>query len=422
MSAFNTFTGKTVDDAITEACRFFAIERDKLEVEIVSGGSTGIFGLVGKKKAQIKARRRLDPAVEALIQEEELKAQAAAKSAAQASAQAVTQPSGRNIDQAQGRNAAPAASRPPQETSREADRNGRGAQTSQPGQAGRNGQDGQEGQSSQADRNGQSGQTARNGQDGQDGQPGRDARNGQDRQGGQTGQARPPKPREARPARPQKPREPREPRDHRPERPKRPEPSQAKADPRPQFRDDARPRPESPEFLDDDLPAGQDQSPATPELLALAAEVMGRLLTPILEQAPKMEIEGTASRVNVLIEDEEHSGLLIGREGQTLAALQYLANRMVARRWESPVRVQINTGEYREKQDDNLRKMALYLADKARNLGRPQSTKPLSSYHRRVIHMALQGDETVQTRSKGDGPMKRVIIVPRRPKAEAQPQ
>jgi len=149
---------------------------------------------------------------------------------------------------------------------------------------------------------------------------------------------------------------------------------------------------------------------------------MNRLLVPILEQEPKMEIDGTASRVNVLIQDEEHSGLLIGREGQTLAALQYLANRIVARRWETPVRVQINTGEYREKQDDNLRKMALYLADKAKNLGRPQSTKPLSSYHRRVIHMALQNDETIQTRSKGDGPMKRVIIVPKRPKVEAAAQ
>jgi len=91
----------------------------------------------------------------------------------------------------------------------------------------------------------------------------------------------------------------------------------------------------------------------------------------------------------------------------------------MARRWESPVRVQINTGEYREKQDDSLRKMAIYLADKAKNLGRPQSTKPLSSYHRRVIHLTLQEDDTIQTRSKGDGPMKRVIIVPRRPKGDA---
>ena len=71
MSDFNTFTGKTVDDAINEACRFFSTQRDKLEVEIITGGSTGIFGLVGKKKAQIRAKRRQDPAMAARMLEEE---------------------------------------------------------------------------------------------------------------------------------------------------------------------------------------------------------------------------------------------------------------------------------------------------------------------------------------------------------------
>jgi spoIIIJ-associated protein len=330
MSDFNTFTGKTVDDAITEACRFFATERDKLEVEILSGGSTGIFGLMGKKKAQVRARRRLDPALTALIEEDERQAKAAA---------CACPPAG-DAPQEEARESAPQNSQQPQER----------------GQRGR--------------------------------APRRD--------------------------KPQNHREPREPR---PERPRREHPAQAKAEQRPQNGPEHRA-----ESLDDDLPEGQDLSPASAELIALTTEIMNRLLVPILEQEPKMDIDGTASRVNVLIQDEEHSGLLIGREGQTLAALQYLANRIVARRWETPVRVQINTGEYREKQDDNLRKMALYLADKAKNLGRPQSTKPLSSYHRRVIHMALQNDETIQTRSKGDGPMKRVIIVPKRPKVEAAAQ
>ncbi|MBI9087557.1 MAG: RNA-binding protein, partial [Desulfobacterales bacterium] len=53
------------------------------------------------------------------------------------------------------------------------------------------------------------------------------------------------------------------------------------------------------------------------------------------------------------------------------------------------------------------------LAEKADSMGRTQSTKPLSSYHRRVVHLALQDNETVFTRSKGDGPMKRVLIVPK---------
>lgn len=370
MSDFNTFTGKTVDDAIGEACRFFSSERERLEIEIISGGSTGIFGLVGKKKAQIKARRRVDPAVAALMREEERQAQAASREARQSvaetsrddarAAEVVRSDSG-EAAAAPASEAQPQGGQPPRE--RERGPRQRDQRRERP-------------------------------------QRQREPREPRERvEAGDNGS-------QAREAR-----EPREPRDQRPQRPRR----EAQAKP-PRPKSEPRVRTSS---LDDDLPEGQDTSPASPELIALATEIIQRLLTPILEQEPRMEIDGTASRVNVCIQDEEHSGLLIGREGQTLAALQYLANRIMARRWESPVRVQINTGEYREKQDDSLRKMALYLADKARNLGRPQSTKPLSSYHRRVIHLTLQEDDTIQTRSKGDGPMKRVIIVPRRPKGEA---
>ncbi|MEG6551505.1 Jag N-terminal domain-containing protein, partial [Desulfocurvibacter africanus] len=59
MSEYKEFTGKSLDDAIKEACDFYALERGKLEIEIISGGSSGIFGLVGKKKAVVKARPRV---------------------------------------------------------------------------------------------------------------------------------------------------------------------------------------------------------------------------------------------------------------------------------------------------------------------------------------------------------------------------
>ncbi|MFZ5427237.1 MAG: Jag N-terminal domain-containing protein [Thermodesulfobacteriota bacterium] len=350
MSDFNTFSGKTVDDAIGEACRFFATERDKLEVEIITGGSTGIFGLVGKKKAQIRARRRIDPALAALIKEDERQAKSArdSKAARQAGPGQPAEPVEVQTEPREVQPEAPVEmpssgerSRKPREQGRDRPRKGR----------------------------------EHKGESGGDPRQERAVKEQSDRQ--------------------------------RPERQR-----QEKPKPAPRQRR---------EHDEDDSPEGHDQTPASPELIALAGEIMTRLLTPILEQEPRMEIEGTAGRLSILIQDEEHSGLLIGREGQTLAALQYLANRIMARLWETPVRVQVNTGEYREKQDDNLRKMAAFLADKARNLGRPQSTKPLSSYHRRVIHLALQGDETIQTRSKGDGPMKRVIIVPRRSKPDQPP-
>ena len=59
MSEFKTFSGKTVDEAMQEACRILGAPREKLEVEILSGGSSGIFGLVGKKKAQVRALIRV---------------------------------------------------------------------------------------------------------------------------------------------------------------------------------------------------------------------------------------------------------------------------------------------------------------------------------------------------------------------------
>ena len=346
MNEFNTFTGKTVDEAISAACRFFGTERDKLVVEILSGGSTGIFGLVGKKKAEIKARRRQDPAVAALLENEEH--------------------SGEQVPRAEANESKPRAETTGRERPRGKSRNGKpGKQASATPKT-------EEAAPEQATRE----------------------------------QRAAPLPRAARePAA---------------------KPVAGEASPEQALAREPVAAPAAKEifaesaFLDDDLPEASDEaqnvdaSPASPELLAKAQEIMERLVVPILGEKPAMEVSGTAGRVNVTIDDEKHSGLLIGREGQTLAALQYLANRILARRVDSPVRLRLNTGEYREKQDDNLRKLAVFLADKARALGRPQSTRPLSSYHRRVIHMTLQDDETVQTRSKGEGAMKRVIIAPKR--------
>ena len=344
MNEFNIFTGKTVDEAISAACRFFGTERDKLVVEILSGGSTGIFGLVGKKKAEIKARRRHDPAVAALLENEER--------------------AGEPAPRAETNESKPRAETAGRERPRGKSRGGKSGKP----------------------------QSAVNPK----------AEEAAPEQAFKREQRAAPEPRAAR----------------------EPSPNPVSKEAAPQQRAAREPvaAPAAKEafaeqaFPDDDLAEAPDEaqhidaSPASPELLAKAQEIMERLVTPILGEKPVMAVDGTTGRVNVTIDDEKHSGLLIGREGQTLAALQYLANRILARRVDSPVRLRLNTGEYREKQDDNLRKLAIFLADKTKSLGRPQSTRPLSSYHRRVIHMTLQDDETVQTRSKGEGAMKRVII------------
>ncbi|MFO7876571.1 MAG: R3H domain-containing nucleic acid-binding protein, partial [Desulfovermiculus sp.] len=95
----------------------------------------------------------------------------------------------------------------------------------------------------------------------------------------------------------------------------------------------------------------------------------------------------------------------------------------VAKSWPDRVYVQLDAGGYRQRQDDQVRQKALYLAQKVKDSGKAQSTKPMSSYHRRLVHLSLQDDTDIITRSKGDGPMKRVLItLKRRKEPEASQQ
>lgn len=150
------------------------------------------------------------------------------------------------------------------------------------------------------------------------------------------------------------------------------------------------------------------------ELEAKALEIVEKLLRPLADREFKTDLAIEHGSVHASVQWEGDAGLLIGREGQTLAALQYLASRMLSHSFNAALRVQLDIGDYRRKQDEKLRGLAVSLAEKARQTGRSWSTRPLSSYHRRVIHMCLQDAHDVQTRSSGDGPLKRVVISPRR--------
>lgn len=144
-------------------------------------------------------------------------------------------------------------------------------------------------------------------------------------------------------------------------------------------------------------------------LESAAREIVTRLTEPFLGEATIAVTIGN-DRVRVSITGVEDSGLLIGRDGQNLASLQYLVTRMLSNRMKALLRVQIDAGDYRERQDERLRELAATLAEKVKTGGRPQVTRPLSSYHRRIIHLALQDDPLVQTHSKGEGEMKRVMV------------
>lgn len=106
----------------------------------------------------------------------------------------------------------------------------------------------------------------------------------------------------------------------------------------------------------------------------------------------------------------EHIGILIGKRGQTLDSLQYLANRVANKHQEGYVRVKLDTENYRARREETLRHLAKNIAHKVKRNRRPVALEPMNPYERRIIHSALQSDPYVMTHSEGEEPFRKVVI------------
>lgn len=107
-------------------------------------------------------------------------------------------------------------------------------------------------------------------------------------------------------------------------------------------------------------------------------------------------------------------GILIGRRGETLDALQYLTSLKINRGQENYTRVTLDTENYRAKREDTLIRLANRMANRAVKTGRKVSLEPMNPYERRIIHSALQANEAVDTHSEGDEPNRHVVITLRK--------
>lgn len=108
----------------------------------------------------------------------------------------------------------------------------------------------------------------------------------------------------------------------------------------------------------------------------------------------------------------EDAGLIIGKGGATLNALQLLVQTAITRRVQRPIRVIVDASRYREKRRSDLINLALKAADRARTEKRPIRLRNLSPAERRIIHMTLQPDPTVFTVSEGEEPNRVVLVAP----------
>ena len=107
----------------------------------------------------------------------------------------------------------------------------------------------------------------------------------------------------------------------------------------------------------------------------------------------------------------EHMGILIGKRGQTLDSLQYLANRVANKHQEGYVRVKLDTENYRARREETLRYLAKNIAHKVKRNRRPVALEPMNPYERRIIHSALQSDPYVMTHSEGEEPFRKVVTL-----------
>jgi len=106
----------------------------------------------------------------------------------------------------------------------------------------------------------------------------------------------------------------------------------------------------------------------------------------------------------------DNLGVLIGKHGQTLDALQYLTNLAAHRDSENRIRITLDVEDYRKRREETLIRLAHRLADKVKIRGEKVVLEPMSPQERKIIHMALQNEQRVTTYSEGEEPFRKVVI------------
>ena len=162
----------------------------------------------------------------------------------------------------------------------------------------------------------------------------------------------------------------------------------------------------------------ETQMPKEPKVFAVAEpgsveEKIEIFLKGLLERMGSQAVphawkgEGNTYKVELVGED---LGYLIGRRGDTLDALQHLANYTINRGVEGHIRISVDAEEYREKREESLRRYARKKAQQVLKARRRTTLEPMNAYERHVVHAALQDMENVTTHSTGTEPNRRVVI------------
>ncbi|MBS6558846.1 MAG: protein jag [Clostridiales bacterium] len=130
---------------------------------------------------------------------------------------------------------------------------------------------------------------------------------------------------------------------------------------------------------------------------------------------------GVDAKVDIQYDEQSHNmdmnligddmGILIGKRGQTLDSLQYLLSLYINKESDTYIRFKLDTENYRERRKKTLENLAKNIAFKVKRMRKPVALEPMNPYERRVIHSALQNDRYVCTKSEGEEPYRKVVIM-----------
>ncbi|MBO7093811.1 MAG: protein jag [Spirochaetia bacterium] len=175
--------------------------------------------------------------------------------------------------------------------------------------------------------------------------------------------------------------------------------------------------PEESENLDQDVIAENAVELESSEPLEPVSVFEDKLLDFVEDLIGKMDYPGTAyicyrneNKIRIMIESE-HSGILIGKKGKNLDAIQLLVNVYAGKLMEEPPRIIIDVEKYRERRESNLVKLALRTAEQVRRTKRSKLLEPMNPFERRIIHTALNDMEDIATKSDGEGLLKQVRVI-----------
>jgi spoIIIJ-associated protein len=165
------------------------------------------------------------------------------------------------------------------------------------------------------------------------------------------------------------------------------------------------------------LPAPRDEKHLPSAAKAALEEILSRmkLKAHVELRTDVQQEEGESGIPPIALEvDGEDLGILIGRRGETLAALQYILRLIVAHQEKARVPLTVDVEGYKQRRYGSLRELALRMAQQAVSTKQSRTLEPMPPDERRIVHLALSVNPDVVTQSVGEGELRKVVIMPRK--------